>query len=352
MTSAAVSPAALRRWAAELGTAWDQARAATATIEIRLSVARAPIRLLFAGPALVPAIAPPFAPFRADTQTEAALTVCILDGASMPAGSLPAPPWPEGFFHHDARTGEGGERLVIAFLPDSRSASLVDVARKRAILWVADAREFPPSATGSPLMVILHAWMQGRGYQLVHAAAVGTAAGGILLAGSSGSGKSTSAFACLELGEELRYAGDDYCLLGLEPEPHVHAVYGTGRLTRAMARRFPRLPLDAAADIGRGKLQFQVDRIRPGRLIDSFPVRAVASVRTHGGVDTFLEPSTPIAALRALAPSTILQLPGAGDGALRHLSALVRSVPAYVLHAGTDLAQIPRRIAALLARGR
>jgi hypothetical protein len=50
----------------------------------------------------------------------------------------------------------------------------------------------------------------------------------------------------------------------------------------------------------------------------------------------------------AIAPSTLLFHPRGGDQELRTLGQLVRAVPTYVLECGTDLAQIPATISALL----
>ena len=64
--------------------------------------------------------------------------------------------------------------------------------------------------------------------------------------------------------------------------------------------------------------------------------------------DTWLEPAAPMTAFRLIAPSTLLQLSGTGQRAFHLLSRLVRRVPAYSLHLGTDTEQIPRAITALL----
>jgi hypothetical protein len=55
-----------------------------------------------------------------------------------------------------------------------------------------------------------------------------------------------------------------------------------------------------------------------------------------------------MAALKALAPSTLLQLPGDGRETMTHLSALVRRVPAYTLRAGTNMCGIAQGVEALL----
>ena len=67
-----------------------------------------------------------------------------------------------------------------------------------------------------------------------------------------------------------------------------------------------------------------------------------------GRPETTVEPSTSSAALKALAPSTMLQLPGDGRDVMRWLAALVRKVPVFTLHAGTQMPGIAAAVAALL----
>ena len=55
--------------------------------------------------------------------------------------------------------------------------------------------------------------------QVVHAASVGTKDGAVLIVGKGGSGKSTSALACLNAG--MYYLGDDYTLISNDSNPQV-----------------------------------------------------------------------------------------------------------------------------------
>ena len=66
-----------------------------------------------------------------------------------------------------------------------------------------------------------------------------TASGGVLIAGKSGSGKSTTTLACLTSG--LLYAGDDYVLADVAAEPYVHSLYSTAKLVPDNCDRFPQL---------------------------------------------------------------------------------------------------------------
>lgn len=67
-----------------------------------------------------------------------------------------------------------------------------------------------------------------------------------------------------------------------------------------------------------------------------------------GEVETSIEPSPASAALKALAPSTMLQLPGDGRDVMQWLAALVRKVHVFTLHAGTRMPGIAAAVATLL----
>jgi hypothetical protein len=191
--------------------------------------------------------------------------------------------------------------------------------------------------------------MADHGRQLVHAAALGTTSSGLLLAGQGGSGKSSTALACL--GSALRYAGDDYCLVSFEPEPRAHSLYGSAKLHADQAGRFPGLtPALVNADkLSSEKALFMVHRQFPQHIQESFPVVAVVVPVIAGARRAWVEPSSPGSALLALAPSTILQLPGAGRGALATLARLVQRLPCYRLHLGGDLDRLPPLLAGVLA---
>ena len=151
----------------------------------------------------------------------------------------------------------------------------------------------------------------------MHAAAVGVRGHGVLLAGAGGAGKSTTALAAYARGLEL--CGDDYCALG--PGPTVHALYGVGKLEPDAARLVPELDGPIVA-------------LEP---TPSLALSAVVLPRVVPGGRTTLTPVSPAAALRALAPSSTFQLPGAPRGPFAALAALVRELPAYRLELWEDL---------------
>ena len=234
------------------------------------------------------------------------------------------------------------------------SRRLVDTERGRAVYFAPDAARVPSWQRSAPLLTVFHAWLAARGVSLVHAGAVGRGSGGVLLVGRGGSGKSTTALACLRAG--LGYASDDYAAVDLATAgaPRAHSLFATAKLHGDHARRFPDLAgaIANARDLEREKALFLLDGAGLGdRLLLEMPVRAILLPRVVAErPDSRLVPTTAAAALLALAPSTVLQLPGAGAAALRAMAALVRAVPCFVLELGSDLHAIPRPIEDLLAR--
>ena len=243
-----------------------------------------------------------------------------------------------------------GQRIRAIMHLDPVIVSLFDPVRSVALYWTHDVARIPIWDWGTPLRVILNEWAKLHGLFLTHSGAVGLPDGGVIFAGKSGSGKSTSALACLGHGA-LRYAGDDYSLLSVTGQPRVHSLYSSAKL-KGMSdfERFAHLlPLVVNRDhLERQKALVLLNDAFPEKVTTGFPLRAILVPRVTGRAETTIEPSSPIAALRALAPSTLLQLPGDGKETMARLSTLVRRVPAYTLNAGTAMAGIASSVEALL----
>ncbi len=187
----------------------------------------------------------------------------------------------------------------------------------------------------APFRRILHWWAADRGLRLVHAAAVGGASGGALLVGRSGSGKSTTALACLDAG--LGFAGDDYCLIEPGEPPQVHGLYLSAKADAkaALLLRGLRAALTDSPLQTEGKSVVFADGVRPEAVRTGFPLHGIIVPRLAGGSTGRLTPLSPAAALLALAPSTLLQMPGQRADGLARLAAIVRHLPAWELTLGS-----------------
>ena len=316
------------------------------------------LRLRFVGDSLVPLLTPALAhlatPPRPSTEGRT-LTIEIWDSATT-GGEIPPAGWEEA--ERLARGAIGGYddpagRIRAHYNNDVEIVSLLNIATDTAILWSRDPALVPAYELAAPLKVILHWWLGSTARLLVHGGAVGTADGGILVIGRGGSGKSTTCLACLAAPETgLRYASDDYTIITDTDAPAAYSLYNSAKLHADHLWRLPRLaPLATAPDGYDGsKVILFLNERSPERLITTFPIRALILPRVVGGPVTRLRPMSAPAALAALAPSTIMQLPVAGADALGTLARLTARVPGYILELGDDTAQIPAVIARWLAQ--
>ncbi len=307
------------------------------------------VELRFAGTALMPLITPALKHLAVKSGLTPALTVCLWDSASTHT-KMPSPPWSSNaYIARGEVLGYNDEHIRTAFHLGSGILSMFDTMRNAALFWIRDANLTPYYESAAPLRTILHWFARNHGCQLVHAAAVGTPSGGVLLAGKGGSGKSTTALACLLSG--MLYAGDDYVLVNSgESTPFVYSLYNSAKVDLGQIWRLPSL-LTAVSNSERldaeKALIFLYDHY-PEKITTGFPVRAILLPRITGLSETRLKKASSMTSLTALAPSTIFQLPGAGHESLQSLTNFVKQVPSYVLELGSDLHKIPEVILNLL----
>jgi hypothetical protein len=236
------------------------------------------------------------------------------------------------------------EQIPVLYHPGPNVLSVVDLESSEAYFFKPDSAPLPYWEIGSPFRYILHCWFAARGLQFVHGGAVGGPDGGVLLVGKGGSGKSTTSLLCAKAG--MTYAGDDYCLVNTQ-DGSLFSLYNTaklkgpediGRIPEAKGRSQNHDGFDKG---GSGKAVFFVSDLWPERLVRGFPLRAILVPRVDGRRESWLEPCSPVEALLAMMPSTVGQLPAAGPADCGRLATLSSKVPAYILHLGGDLEQIP-----------
>jgi hypothetical protein len=230
------------------------------------------------------------------------------------------------------------------------SISLYDRATRRITACRARGSEFSSNARVKPFAVHLVTWLSGEGVHEVHAALVGRAGAGVLLAGASGAGKSTSAMACVRHG--LDFLGDD--VVGLEPRPDGtcagHSLFGGVSLAAADVDRFgvPAVHLDRAVRVAEKQCLFPME-LGYGRTRDTVHVAAVLLL--HGGAGTTeLEPAKRSAVLTNVAKNamwTVVPRPGAA--AMAAIARLAENVPGYRLRLGPDPNDTPAAVERLLA---
>jgi hypothetical protein len=314
-----------------------------ATVDHDYLIAGQAVRIRFAGTSLVPIIAPAFAHHAACAAGPAGLKICVWDCA---ASGVPLPrlPWPPSdYLSHGEVRGYSTERFRLSVNLDAGQLNVIDLERGLAFHAVRDAAREPFAERGSPLLRPLHWWMERCGRQLLHAAAVGRPSGGVLLAGKGGSGKSTTALACLD--SDLGYLSDDYCLVSTDGAPRAFSLYSSGKVNLENQRRFPGLAPSAANE---EKVLYYIAQQRPEKIANEFPLLAVLVPDVGRYARTRAVPVSAMTALRALGPSTIFQLSRSGETAFRSVGRLVRQVPCYRLELAEDLSTVVPALARLL----
>lgn len=316
---------------------FQKAAADSGQVTHHLRLARTSIRLRFAGPALLPTILPALSHASVpDPQEPPGLDLCIWDSASTGVPLAP-PPRPHADF-----TGRGNIwgfdslRYKSAYQWGEGSVSVMDRGSDIAFYWVPAADNLPPWSIGSPLRGILHWWMEKNGLQLVHAAVAGDRDRGALIPGRGGSGKSSTAVACLT--EGMQFVGDDYVVLGLDPEPRAHCLYATVKLHPHSLEAFPQLARSCRAVTAPGfdkVILFPEGRYRE-QFAESLPLSCVLRPVINGGSETTLGPASAIETERALAAETLAHLPHAGSHTLALLERVSRELPGATLLLGAD----------------
>jgi hypothetical protein len=207
---------------------------------------------------------------------------------------------------------------------------------RHGFFWTADAAALSIYERAAPLQTLFHWAMTEFGWQLVHAAAVGSDLGGVLLIGNTGVGKSTTALSCLTSQNGLRLLSDDKCLARLDPEPQAFAAFSSGKIKADMLKRLPQFQNNLRGwgntdkDRGKGLIYLYPDYA--DRLITAFDVKALIVPCVTHRKQASVRPVAPRDAFRVFGPSTVIWLPGAEADNYRFTADLVRRLPCFQLN--------------------
>ncbi|MFK8250878.1 glycosyltransferase [Ancylobacter terrae] len=304
-------------------------------------------RLIFAGSALeallMPAIAHLIVP---PEEAEApSLELHVWDSESTDVALVPPPVETHCFSERGDIWTFHSPRIRSAYHFSEYSLSLFDADREMGIFWVRTGRDLPYWTMASPFRSIFHWWMVKHDAQLVHAAAVGTAAGAVLITGRGGIGKSTSALSSLKAG--LRYVGDDYVVLSAGDAPQVHSLYRTAKVHADNIADFAGFGPRFLGHGGQGEPEKAVMYLDHGLTL-SMPLRAVVTPEFGHGPETGFAPAHTDLLVGAVSYSTIAQLPHAGPGTVDFIERLLSRLPCFRMILGHRRDAVPDAIAALL----
>ena len=263
---------------------------------------------------------------------------------------MPPPPvHPDNFTDRGDIWGFGSAAYKIAWHWSEFSVNAMDMTHNEGVFWVQDPDTLPYWVHSSPLRTFFHWWMEKNHCQLIHAAAVGTDDGAVLITGKGGVGKSSTALACLDA--NMNYYADDYVVVGLDPKPRVYTLYSTAKLNGDQVARFARFaPLISNPDkLGQEKAVMFLNETFGRQIKPSAPLRAVLTPNFASRPETRFSPAQRNGLFRATAFTTLAQLPYAGQFTHDFVERLISNVPGWQMHLGHDIASVPDAIKALLA---
>jgi Glycosyl transferase family 2 len=333
---------------ASVGEGFAEGIARVEPITHHVRLAGTTIRLRFAGPALVRIVMPALHHAIADPVDAPDLDVCLWDSAStgvplaLPRGHL-------DFSGRGNIWGFESARYKSAFQWGEESISVMDLDTNQAYYWVATGEHLPPWVMASPIRGILHWWMEKNGLQLIHAAVVGHNGCGALIPGRGGSGKSSTAVACLAHG--MQFVGDDYVALALDPEPRAYCLYGTAKLDPHSLDAFPDLARSCRTETGPGfdKIILFPEGSYRERFAPSLRLTCILKPVVTGRPETTLGPASEIDVERALAAETLAHLPHAGPHTLGTIERTLWALPRASILLGTDRRLVAEAVRSVLA---
>lgn len=238
------------------------------------------------------------------------------------------------------------------------TATWLDRKANRIIGWRAQGAQLPTHERSKPLSFLLPIWFYDQGIHILHAGMVARNGAGVLVAGGSGIGKTTTTLCCVLAG--LSYLSDDQVAVtraGHDGQGDAsgrfvaHSVFQSARVLPDHLQRFPALhagatfshdPLDPKA------LLFLAE-LFPNQVTACATINAIALPRLAGQAQTHFRRATRVDALNYMARTSLVTALGIGRARFENLTRLLGSAPCYWLDLGHDLTRIPNAVDLLLA---
>jgi hypothetical protein len=346
MTSSFAEPAETRDFFLALKTGWAMAIRAEPEIRCRhFHLGSSVLEIQFATPRLETLLSKALAHLACSPRQEPDLRIHVWD--SEKTGHIPpAPHWDAAGLTRGEITSVSSEGWRVSLFDNVLHA--YESEKKTGYVW-CPLLENPSSALlAAPFLPLFHWWSLEKGLALLHAAGMGNSKGGLLLAGKGGSGKSTTAMACL--GSQLKYLADDYCLI--DPiQRQAYSLYSSGKLdanSRGLLPNLARFPL-ARSGANQKEVLFVAEHL-PGNVVNQFPIKGIVLPRIDPAQPLSITAASGIEAITALAPSSVFQLSFAGPALLSQTARLARNVPAFRLNLTPQTERIPGELDQLLER--
>lgn len=320
--------------------------------EREIAIAGRRVRLRFADSGTLEAFYPALSHLESTLGDEPDVELCIWDAAR--TGRLPPDiAWGDQAPTEGAMVRRLSDETVRTKLdPRSNGVLCYDRSRARLLYCTRDVATVPWEVRSSPLITAFSWTLATPSHPIIHAGCVGLEGSGVLVAGTTGAGKSTTCIGAAVAG--LEYVSDDYLLVETDARPVAHSLTCMGRIHRSNMGRIEGVDRAVAGWVAGDDPKAAVDvrLLAPGRIRASLPLKALVLPRLASGGETVMRRVTAAEALRNLAPSSLFFLPTEGPHeAFAAMGNLARALPAYVLHLNEDASAAAAQLAQLIDDG-
>ena len=277
------------------------------------------------------------------------IRVAMVDTSAIGEPPPPTLPGAESLLAPDDEVNlREGPRIAAIHQAQSRTWETFDSTRGLGLILTADASCIAPWEWAAPFKRMI-AWASaGRPYGLLHGAVLARDGHGVMLAGGSGVGKSTTTAAAILRG--LRTVGDDVALIEWREPGNIlaHAAYDSLKVGEGSLALLGGRIAAAGEAVGPGiaKHLLRISDVTPGALTSTVRLRAVLLPRLAHATVSSLRPAPPGALLRALGPHSAYVMRVTPEASFALAARLARSMPCRVL----DLSSDPLEAAAFLER--
>lgn len=306
-------------------------------------IAETTVCLNFAGNALLPWLTPALEHLKTSATTPD-LTIHVFDTLSTGINAPPPPCEWADFTDRGDIWGFNSKRIKTAFHWSEYSVNVLDLETNTGVYWVKNPKAFPYWVYSSPFRSMIQWWMEKNGGQLLHAAAVGTDKGAVLITGKGGSGKSTSAIVSLDQG--MKYLGDDYVIVKKDPCPTVYSLYSTAKLNVEDMVKFPALSSLAAEKVKEDQekeVMFLYPKLK-NQIVEKLPLKAILTPKIQQKANTDIVPASFWPIQKAMSFTTMSQLPGVGSHTQQYIREFISQLSCYTLKPGSRFPDISNAI--------
>ena len=250
---------------------------------------------------------------------------------------MPPPPFKiNQMAYHGELEGLNNESYNVAFMYSSHILIAIDHQNKSAYVVIEDPSKITSLDKYAPLRNILKKVLPKFEKHVIHSAAVGTDNGAILVVGYSGMGKSSVALQSLQDG--MNFLGDDLCAISISNNiPMIYSISTTGKiyLDDLVHYRSLSQALEENSDHSLSKAVFNFFPGFGKQLAYAGKIKAII-VPSLSQDELSLKP-IPIAKVLSIIFSDLKVIsPSSSDQSLPILLEILKSVPCYEFHLGSD----------------